>query len=97
MSRTSSATEQAQHLPVERWDVVRFATRHDLPVDHNFLIDPFRTGVLRSVLSDGHEAIRRPRALFFKPTGFRPPYLRTVPSGGYARRPNPSAYPFVRQ
>jgi hypothetical protein len=37
--------EQLDHLAVERWNVVGLATGHEVPIDHNFLVDPFRAGI----------------------------------------------------
>jgi hypothetical protein len=54
--------EQIDHRPVERRDIVRLAARHEVAVGYDFLTYPLRAAFLRSVLGDGHEAMRRPRA-----------------------------------
>jgi hypothetical protein len=37
--------EQLDPLAVERWNVVRFATGRQIPIDHNFLVHSFRAGI----------------------------------------------------
>ena len=38
-------TEALDHGAVERWDVVRLAARHQIAVDHDLFIHPFRPGI----------------------------------------------------
>ena len=40
-------TEQLEHLPIERWDIVGLAARHEIVIDHDLPIHPLRAGIAK--------------------------------------------------